>query len=369
MASNAAYSRIAVVGTGGYGWHFLRALVGSKHFATVRAVTRSTAGNKQEDEEKRLRNQELKSMGVQVVEYADISVKAFEETFRDIDIVVSAVGVAGVADQIPMIDGAILAGVKWFIPSEYGVADYQSMWMPFSSPLAAKSLVRDHLFTVAKSKGLAHTIVYTGMALDYLDPRAIGLQLGKRTATLVGRGGTPATFTSIHDVVRLVVEIVKRPQEMQNRTIRFAGSTANMRDLIKVVTGSNRGEHLRIISIDEAKERFFELARSRNTKAFHVYARLLIEEGLAQINRCNEPLDNALFPTISPESVHKTLERLMAKASAAAAAAAAGSGGLADMKAAPVHRSDTAKSVTDGLGKSYKQGGPSVLSSSDSDTF
>ncbi|KAJ2506134.1 hypothetical protein H4217_009082 [Coemansia sp. RSA 1939] len=207
------------------------------------------------------------------------------------------------------------------------------------------------------------------MALDYLDPRAIGLQLGKRTATLVGRGGTPATFTSIHDVVRLVVEIVKRPQEMQNRTIRFAGSTANMRDLIKVVTGSNRGEHLRIISIDEAKERFFELARSRNTKAFHVYARLLIEEGLAQINRCNEPLDNALFPTISPESVHKTLERLMAKASAAAAAAAAGSGGLADMKAAPVHRSDTAKSVTDGLGKSYKQGGPSVLSSSDSDTF
>ncbi|KAJ2662330.1 hypothetical protein IWW48_001905 [Coemansia sp. RSA 1200] len=313
MASNAAYNRIAVVGTGGYGWHFLRALVGSKHFATVRAVTRSTAGNKQEDEKKRLRSQELKGMGVQIVEYADISVKAFEEAFKDIDIVISAVGVAGVADQIPMVDGAVLAGVKWFIPSEYGVADYQSMWMPFASPLAAKSLVRDHLAAVARPKGLAHTIVYTGMALDYLDPRAIGLQLEKRTATLVGRGGTPATFTSIHDVVRLVVEIVKRPQEMQNRTIRFAGSTAKMRDLIKVVTGCSFGTGLKCMHPDDAKQELNSLALAHDSRAVPIYTCLLIEEGLGQINRFKEPLDNELFPELKPEPVCQTLQRMMAK--------------------------------------------------------
>ncbi|KAJ2515833.1 hypothetical protein H4217_004940 [Coemansia sp. RSA 1939] len=313
MSFNADYSRIAVVGSRGYGCHFLRALVGSKHFKTVRVVTRSTAGNRKEDKEKRMQCQKLKDMGVQIVEYVDTTVKTFAETFKDIDIVVSAVGLAGVMDQIPMIDGAVLAGVKWFIPSEYGVADYQSVWLPFASPLAAKSLVRDHLAAVAKSSGLAHTIIYTGMAIDCLDPTAIGLQLAEHKATLVGRGGTPATFTSIHDVVRLVVEIAKRPEEMQNRTIRYAGSTAKMRDLIKVVTGCSFGTGLKCMHPDDAKQELNNLALAHDSKAVPIYTCLLIEEGLGQINRFKEPLDNELFPELKPEPVCQTLERMMAK--------------------------------------------------------
>ncbi|KAJ1666158.1 hypothetical protein EV178_002554 [Coemansia sp. RSA 1646] len=356
MAADEGYSRIAVVGTGGYGWHFLKALVHSNHFATVRAVTRNCIN----DAAKHTRIRQLKELGIQIFEYDEATEKAFEVAFKDIDIIVSAVGVAGVPDQIPMIDGALLAGAKWFIPSEYGVVYYPSVWMPFASPLAAKSLVQDHLFTAAKSKGLAHTIVYTGLALDYLDPRSIGLRLAKRTATLVGRGGTPVTFTSVHDVVHLIVDIVKRPLEMQNRTVRYAGSTAKMRDLIKVVTGSNCGEHLKIVSIDEAKERFCELARTQNMKAFQVYARLLIEEGLAQINRHREPLDNSLFLTLLPEPVHRTLERLMSRASAV--------DGVAHMRHGPLHRSDTGSSVTDGLGEVDKKDCSPASSSSDSDS-
>ncbi|KAJ1906209.1 hypothetical protein LPJ81_001469 [Coemansia sp. IMI 209127] len=352
MAADASYSRVAVVGTGGYGWHFLKALVHSKHFATVRAVTRKSTN----DTAKQTRIQQLKDRGVHVFEYDNATVEVFEEAFEDIDVVVSAVAIAGVPDQIPMIDGALLAGVKWFIPSEYGVVHYPSTWMPFSSPLAAKSLVQDHLGNTAKSKGMAHTIIYTGLALDYIDPKSIGLQVAKHTATLVGRGGTPVTFTSIQDVVSLVVDIVKRPREMQNKTIRFAGSTAKMRDLIKVVTGSNCGVGLKIVSIDEAKERFCELARTQNMKAFQVYARLLIEEGLAQINRHRESLDNELFPDISPEPVRQALERLMARESAA--------DNLAHMKQGPLHRSDTGFSVTEGLGKVHKQAEMPPMSSS-----
>ncbi|KAJ1772444.1 hypothetical protein IW140_001815 [Coemansia sp. RSA 1813] len=311
MVRYASYSKIAVVGTGGYGWHFLKALVHSNHFATVRAVTRNCIN----DAAKHARIRQLKELGIQIFEYDEATEKAFEVAFKDIDIIVSAVGVAGVPDQIPMIDGALLAGAKWFIPSEYGVVYYPSVWMPFASPLAAKSLVHDHLFTAAKSKGLAHTIVYTGLALDYLDPRSIGLRLAKRTATLVGRGGTPVTFTSVHDVVHLIVDIVKRPLEMQNRTVRYAGSTAKMRDLIKVVTGSNYGERLQILGIDEAKEVFCEYARIQDKRAFPIYTCLLVEEGLAQINRHQEPLDNSMFPELSPEPVRQTLERLMANVS------------------------------------------------------
>ncbi|KAJ2536524.1 hypothetical protein EV175_006800 [Coemansia sp. RSA 1933] len=86
-----------------------------------------------------------------------------------------------------------------------------------------------------------------------------------------------------------------------------------MRDLVKTVTGSNCGERLKIISIDEAKEMLSEYADRQDKRAFIVYTCLLIEEGLAQIDRYHEPLDNELFPEISPESVQQTVERLPIK--------------------------------------------------------
>ncbi|KAJ2812580.1 hypothetical protein FBU31_007572, partial [Coemansia sp. 'formosensis'] len=273
------YTRIAVVGTGGYGEHFLRALKQCGYFVKIRAVTRAPEAT---ETVKLERLRQLRALGIEVLEYASATVDAFSTAFAGIDTVVSVVAVAGLPSQIPMIDGAIAAGVKWFIPSEYGVANYSSAWMPFKGPLAAKEQVLDYLVGTAKPKGLAYTAIYTGLALDYLDPHGIGLKLSRRRATLVGRGGTPATFTCAGDVVRVLVSVVQRPGEMQNRIIRYAGSTTKMCELIKVVTGGNCGMNVKIVSIDEARTKFCELARQQDMKAFQVYGRLLIEEGLAQ---------------------------------------------------------------------------------------
>ncbi|KAJ1659860.1 hypothetical protein GGF38_004020, partial [Coemansia sp. RSA 25] len=277
----AAYSSIAIVGTGGYGGLFLRALIQCGHFVNVRAVTRAPDAA---ETVKLARLQELRVLGVEVLAYTGATADSFATAFAGIDTVVSAVGVAGLSDQIPMIDGAIAAGVKWFIPSEYAVAHYDSAWMPFKGPLAAKGEILDYLVGTAQAKGLAYTAIYTGLALDYLEPRGIGLKLAGRRATLVGRGGTPATFTCAADVVKVLVSIVRRPSEMQNRIIRYAGSTNKMCDLIKVVTGGSCGKNVKIVCIDEARAKFCELARQQDMKAFQVYGRLLIEEGLAQIN-------------------------------------------------------------------------------------
>ncbi|KAJ2808613.1 hypothetical protein H4R20_000772 [Coemansia guatemalensis] len=343
MATMCSYKRIAVVGTGGYGWHFLQALARSNYFEKVRAVTRKSGID---DKEKRARIRALRELGVEVVEYEDKTADAFGQAFADIDIVLSAVGLAGVLEQIPMIDGAIQAGVRWFIPSEFGVAHYSSVWMPFKCPLAAKSTIEQYLAEKARPKGLAYTIVYTGLALDYLDPRSLGLKVNKNAATLVGRGGTPITFTAIADVIRLVVEIVQRPKEMQNRTIRYAGSTDKLRDLVKIVTKSDRGVNVKIVCIEEAKAKFCELARQQDMQAFSIYCRLLLEEGLGQINRHGEPLDNKLFPDICPEPVQQTLCRLMKSSDAE----------LEQIKKHSAKRVATAISVTDGLGQMHHPG-------------
>ncbi|ORX67069.1 hypothetical protein DL89DRAFT_214116, partial [Linderina pennispora] len=152
------------------------------------------------------RLRELQSLGAQVSTYADASSSAFASAFCDIDVVVSAIGFAAVPSQFAMIDGAIQAGVKWFIPSEFGVEYCTSSWLPFDGPLAAK---RDVLMYLREKQGMiAHTAIYTGLALDYLDPRMLGLKLSRRSATLVGRGGTPMSCTCQQDVIRVIAEVV-----------------------------------------------------------------------------------------------------------------------------------------------------------------
>ncbi|KAJ2847821.1 hypothetical protein IWW36_003656 [Coemansia brasiliensis] len=341
MGTECAYNSIAVVGTGGYGRHFISALLATRKFVRVRAVTRKTS-----DDAKRKRLQALQEMGAEIFEYKSSSTESFKQAFNGIHTVISAVSIAAVPDQISMIDGAILANVQWFIPSEYGVAHYPSVWMPFTSPLAPKTVVQKYLSDYAKPKGLSYTIVYTGLALDYLDPKSLGLKLSTGSATLVGRGGSPVSFTAFPDVVSLVVNIVQRPAEMQNRFIRFAGSTTKMRELVKIVTNNDRGENVKIVCIEEAKSKFCELARRQDMSAFQIYSRLLIEEGLGQINRYREPLDNSLFPELHPEPIQQTLRRLI-KANEATA--------KAKLKPNPAHRSATTKSVTDGLGRTQKQ--------------
>ncbi|KAJ2805752.1 hypothetical protein H4R21_001139 [Coemansia helicoidea] len=342
MVPECSYKRVAVVGTGGYAGLFARGLAQSGHFAAVRVVTRSAPST---DSAKRERMRKLQEQNIDVVAYDEPTAAAFQAAFAGVDVVVSGVGVSGVPDQIAMVDGAVLAGVRWFIPSEFGVPLYKSAWMPFDSPLVAKGAVERHLQEHMRRTGLAYTVVYTGIALDYIDPRAIGLRLARGTATLVGRGGTPVSFTAVDDVVRLVVDVVRRPAEMRNRTIRFAGSTANMRTLVKIATSGDRGENLRIVSIDEAKARFCELARKQDMQAFQIYARVLLEEGLGQVNRDREPLDNGLFPDLQPEPVHDTLARLMA---------AAEPKGISSAAAPAVHRSQTGVSVTSGLGRTRR---------------
>ncbi|KAJ2357948.1 hypothetical protein IWW50_003407 [Coemansia erecta] len=344
MDSSCAYDCIAVVGTGGLGWHILASLLQTKRLR-VRAVTRANG-----DPAKQRRLSKLRALGADVIEYDTPTCASFARAFAGVHTVISAVGMAGVDAQLAMVDGVLAAGVRWFVPSEFGVAHYASAWLPVASPLEPKRRVRRYLAEHAQPRGMAHTVVYTGLALDYLDPSSLGLKLGSRSATLVGRGGSPVSFTALADIVALATQIALRPREFCNRTVRFAGSTAKLRELVKIVTNGDRGENVKIVSIDEAKLKFCELARRQDVRAFQIYSRLLIEEGLGQVNRDKEPLDNALFPELAPEHVRGTLARLLLRAEHAHASEDEGSSGPKDV---PAHRAATDMSVTDGLGRPH----------------
>ncbi len=88
--------------------------------------------------------------------------------FQGKDAVVCALNLTQIMKQISLIDVAVQAGVKWFIPTEYGgnkeATDKVGEPLPISHE--AKKLVHEHLMSV-ESKGLSWTAVATGPFIDW----------------------------------------------------------------------------------------------------------------------------------------------------------------------------------------------------------
>lgn len=87
------------------------------------------------------------------------------EAFRGQDAVVSALGAGGMHEQIKIIDAAVKAGVKRFLPSEYGSNTQNAKAAALVSFFELKVTIIEHL-KKQESKGLSWTAIESGPAFD-----------------------------------------------------------------------------------------------------------------------------------------------------------------------------------------------------------
>ena len=114
---------------------------------------------------------------IQIIE-TDFSTASLQSVFTGQDAVVSCVGVDGVPQQIAMIDAAEAAGVKRFIPSEFGWAKDRSILPELAARLKPKEEVFDHLVEKCKnSMTLTWSAVATGPFLDWVSRPSVVLRL------------------------------------------------------------------------------------------------------------------------------------------------------------------------------------------------
>lgn len=85
---------------------------------------------------------------------------------RGQDALISAVGYPAKLEEPKILDAAVEAGVKRFIPSEYGLDNSQRVARQLNAVFAAKGDVIDYLKT-KESEGLTWTSVPTGLWLDW----------------------------------------------------------------------------------------------------------------------------------------------------------------------------------------------------------
>ena len=210
--TSASYNNVLLVGaTGDLGKHIFAGLLADSTFnVTVLSRINSTATFPS-------------NVKVLKVDYSDKN--ALVEALVGQDVVISAVGGEGLTTNVDLtlIEAALQAGVKWFIPSQFAsdVSHPFYKTIPFSaSKIAAMELLKNN------QSRIAHTFITTGTFLDWgFDTGFLGFDITNHTVTLYDEGKNLVSATTLPSIVKAVIAILHHPELTQNKHIFIADAT------------------------------------------------------------------------------------------------------------------------------------------------
>ena len=170
------------------------------------------------------------------------SVQSLTPALRGIDVVVSCMATLAIGSQNALIDAAVAAGVKRFIPAEFGMdsLNAQCMRLPVCAPKAA---TQKYLQKKSNAKqGFSWTGIANGLFLDW------GLKVGfivdpaKHTATLYNGGDVPFSTTNLADVAKAVVAVINNQEKTVNRLLYIHSAVTTQNKLIQYAKDKDNEE-------------------------------------------------------------------------------------------------------------------------------
>jgi hypothetical protein len=180
---------------------------------------------------------------VEVVK-TNYSPESLAKAFKGQDAVISIVGNAGFADQTKIIDAAVSAGVKRFVPSEFGSDTDNSEVRAIVPIFNGKKQVIDYLKT-KESDTFTWTALITGPFFDWgLKVGFLGFNLKDKTATIWDSGDAPFSTTNLSTIGLSLVNLLAPSNlaESANKYVYVASHTVSQNQILKgfeKVTGSS----------------------------------------------------------------------------------------------------------------------------------
>ena len=167
---------------------------------------------------------------------ADYTLDGLTKAFKGQDVVVSAIGATGFADQKLMIDAAVAAGVKWFLPSEFSVNSSAPAVRELVPVFHAKQEVLDHL--KSKESQLSWVGLAAGPLLDWgLKAGFLDFDIVNKKAKVWDDGRTRYSGITVHDLGRALVQVLKEPgrAELRNRYVFVRSVTTSQAEILAVL--------------------------------------------------------------------------------------------------------------------------------------
>ncbi|KDQ14393.1 hypothetical protein BOTBODRAFT_32853 [Botryobasidium botryosum FD-172 SS1] len=152
------------------------------------------------------------------------SASALAAAFREhnIEVVVSTIGHPGLPDQPILADAAKLAGVKLFVPSEFG---YSTLGQT-EGELGLKDKFAKYLVEI----GLPSLRIFVGGFIDFL-PWLTEIDSGK--FRILGKGDSKASFTAAEDIAGFTAHVLTTlpPSQLNNAIFRIEGTQKTLREV------------------------------------------------------------------------------------------------------------------------------------------
>ncbi|KAF9630930.1 hypothetical protein BFW01_g1801 [Lasiodiplodia theobromae] len=156
--------------------------------------------------------------GVKVHQVDYSSQESLVEALTGQDVVVNTVGMSGLLGQKTIIDASIKAGVKRYIPADWGsfTTDPNARALPILRPMVE---IQDYLKDKAASGALEYTIFSVGAFLDFVLDSPLILDLKAHSIQVYDEGRHPFSSTSVSGVGRAVSGALKAREATKNRNI------------------------------------------------------------------------------------------------------------------------------------------------------
>ncbi|KZL72821.1 isoflavone reductase family protein [Colletotrichum tofieldiae] len=171
--------------------------------------------------------------GIKVVK-SDYSPESLARVLEGQDAVVSMLPIMALEEQKKIAEAAIKAGVKRFIPSEYGSdssSDDVVAAVPFFQPKKA------HLDWLAtKEDQISWTAIITGPFFDWgVKLGMTGFDLANKAVTLIDGGKTPFTASNVAQIGRAIVSVLQHPAETKNQLVFIESFTTTQTEILAVL--------------------------------------------------------------------------------------------------------------------------------------
>jgi putative NADH-flavin reductase len=227
-------THVALVGAAGnIGPPILHALLSASHTVTVLTRHGSSSTSKLPSHPKL----DIKSVDL-------TSAASIAPAFAGVEVVVSCVAAAALGLQNPLIDAAVQAGVKRFIPAEFGLdsANKKTMELPVIQPKVA---TQKYLNEKIKQTGprFSWTAVANGWFLDWvLQSTPILMDVKEKKATLYNGGDVKFSTALLSDIAKAVVGIIEKQEETRNRVVYVQSAVVTQNQLIGYAKEKVKGE-------------------------------------------------------------------------------------------------------------------------------
>lgn len=169
--------------------------------------------------------------GVQVREVDYDSNESLQQALQGQDALVSTVAMSAIPNQKRLIDAAIAAGVKHFVPAEYSMAtrDPKAQWLPIYT-----SVIEIQNYLTSKEDQIDWNAINCGAMIEFVFDYPFVIDFDNHVATLWDGGNNALSLSTCSIVGKAIAGVLKQRDRVQNHRVQVHGATITQRQALAI---------------------------------------------------------------------------------------------------------------------------------------